>query len=345
MTIEQRGTKFRIKQMVDGKVYTVTVDHKPKKAEAQALISAQIQKCPKSVKNMKLEDACKNYNKAKSNIVSPSTIMGYESIIKNIPESYAETYISVFTSASLQELANEWAKSNSPKTVKNRIGYVYTVLKYHDILLKQPTTPQNIKEPPYIPTEDEVSRILDYLEPTQYWVGMMLGTLALRRSEILALTMDDLNGNMLTINKAMVPSNTKADGYVIKATKTAASIRTIPLPDEVVARINEQGFIYNGEPGGLYKALKRAQRDLNIRSFSFHKLRHFFASYAHQNGFKEKQLQEFAGWADSSRIMRQVYMHAMDMENAKKSMSDMIGSLGQSEKIIPKFIPENSETQ
>ena len=51
--------------------------------------------------------------------------MGYESIIKNIPENYAETYISMFTSASLQELANEWAKSNSPKTVKNRIGYVY----------------------------------------------------------------------------------------------------------------------------------------------------------------------------------------------------------------------------
>ena len=62
MTIEKRGNKYRIKQMVDGKVYTVTVDHKPKNKEAQLLISAQIQKCPKSIINMKLEDACKNYH-------------------------------------------------------------------------------------------------------------------------------------------------------------------------------------------------------------------------------------------------------------------------------------------
>lgn len=328
MTIEKRGNTWRIKEMVNGKVYYVNVDHEPDKKEARRLIDAVTLRNPKCVTNMNLTDACRAYNNAKSNIVSPSTIMGYESIIRNIPEKYAKKYISTFISATLQELANEWAKNIAPKTVKNRVGYVYTVLKYHDIELKQPTTPQNIKEPPYIPTSKEVEQVLAYLKPTKYWVGTMLGVFGLRRSEILALTMDDLNGNTLTVNKASVPATTKADSFVTKSTKTSASIRTVVLPDNVVERIHEQGFIYKGEPGGLYKALKRAQRDLGIKSFTFHKLRHFFASYAHQNGYTDKQIQEMGGWVDGSRIMKMVYQHAMDLDTAKKSMAKKLGSLG-----------------
>ena len=328
MTIRQRGKSYRIEQIVDGKRYSVTIDHKPKKAEAQSLIEAQIRKNVKSVGNMKLTDACRSYNDAKNNIVSPATIMGYESIIRNIPNKYANTYIRAFTSAMVQELSNEWSKTTAPKTVKNRVGYIYTVLKFHDIEIKQPTTPQNIKEPPYIPTSEEIEKVLTYLKDTRYWVGVMLGVFGLRRSEILALTMDDLNGNILTVNKASVPSGTKSDSFVTKSTKTAASIRSVVLPDNVVERINEQGFIYKGEPGGLYKALKRAQRDLGIPYFTFHKLRHFFASFAHQNGYTDKQIQEMGGWTDGSRIMKLVYMHALDMENAKTSMADKLGSLG-----------------
>lgn len=328
MTIRQRGKSYRIEQMVDGKRYSVTIDHKPKKAEAQSLIEQEIRKSPKKVGNMTLADACRAYNNAKSNIVSPSTLVGYESIIRNIPDKYAKKYISSFTSASIQELCNAFSENASPKTVKNRIGYIYTVLKFHDIEVKQPTTPQNIKKPPYIPTSEEVEKILAYLKPTRYWVGTMLGIFGLRRSEILALTLDDLNGNILTVNKAYVPSGTKSDSFVIKSTKTTASIRTVVLPDNVVERIHEQGFIYKGEPGGMYKALRRAQRDLGIPNFQFHKLRHFFATYAHQNGYTDKQIQEMGGWTDGSRIMKMVYQHAMDMDNAKKSMAEKLGSLG-----------------
>lgn len=128
-------------------------------------------------------------------------------------------------------------------------------------------------EPPYIPTSEEIEKVLTYLKDTRYWVGVMLGVFGLRQSEILALTMDDLNGNILTVNKASVPSGTNSDSFVTKSTKTAASLRSVVLPDNVVERIHEQGFIYKGD--GLYKALKRAQRDLGIQHFTFHKLIHF----------------------------------------------------------------------
>ena len=181
MAIRQLGkNSYLIEQMVDNKRYSVTVDHKPKKAEAQALIEAQIRKDVKS---------------------------------------------------------------------------------------------DMIKEPPYIPTSEEIEKVLTYLKDTRYWVGVMLGVFGLRQSEILALTMDDLNGNILTVNKASVPSGTKSDSFVTKSTKTAASLRSIVLPDNVVERIHEQGFIYKGDD--LSKALKRAQRDLGIPHFTFHKLIHF----------------------------------------------------------------------
>ena len=71
----------------------------------------------------------------------------------------------------------------------------------------------------------------------------------------------------------------------------------------------------------------KVQKQLGIQHFPLHKMRHFFASYLHNLGYSDKQIQEAGGWRDGSNIMRVVYQHAMDMENAKKKMSDSIISL------------------
>ena len=336
MTIEKlKSGSYRIKQMVNGQMYRVTVDHKPKKAEAEALIQSVIQKPKKKVVNLTLSEACRAYNESRSNILSPATLMGYESTIRNIPDGY-DRFLSEYNSALLQALSNEWSKDCSPKTVKNRVGYIYTVLKFHDIEIRQATTPQNIKETPYIPTEEEVSAVLNRMKDTKYWAATMLGVQGLRRSEILALTLEDLNGNVLTINKALVPTTKKGE-YVVKSTKTSASTRKIVIPDSVADRIREQGFVYKGDPGGLIKNLTRIQKELGIKHFTFHKLRHFFASY--MNGkLTDKQIQEIGGWRDGSRIMKIVYQHAMDMESAKATAASL------TEKLSTKLSTNEEET-
>lgn len=324
MTIEKlKSGSYRIKQMVNGKTYRVTLDHKPKKAEAEALIQKAIQKPIKSTKHT-LISACKAYNASKANILSPATIMGYESIIRNIPKRY-DIPITQFDNPTLQSLVNEWSANCSPKTVGNRAGYVFTVLKFNDIDVKQPTTPMKQKETPYIPTEEEVKAVLSVLKG-QYWIACMLGIMGLRRSEILALDIDDLSDdNILTINKAMVP--TKDKEYVIKSTKTSASTREIPIPENLADAIRDQGYIYKGDAGGMLKNLTRAQKQLGIKHFSFHKLRHFFASFAMQNGYTQKQIQETGGWADGSRIMAITYQHAMKLKEAQRSMAQDISNL------------------
>jgi integrase len=229
------------------------------------------------------------------------------------------------TNETLQAIVNDYAPGHSSKTVKNMSCFIVSVLSAHNITLKSPTLPQTERKSPYIPTKEDVSRIFEYLSGTKYEVPITLAALGLRRSEICALTIDDLNGNVLRINKALVQD--KAGKWVVKTTKTTASTRTIIIPDELADLIREQGCVYEGFPAMIYKHLKMAQNDLGIPSFTLHKLRHFFASYMHDLGYTDKQIQEAGGWRDGSRVMKIVYQHAMDMDEAKKGMSDSIGRL------------------
>ena len=68
------------------------------------------------------------------------------------------------------------------------------------------------------------------------------------------------------------------------------------------------------------------QDKLGIPHFSFHKMRHFFASYMHDLGYSDKQIQEMGGWK-TDRVMKTVYTHAMEMEQAKISAANDMGAL------------------
>ena len=139
-----------------------------------------------------------------------------------------------------------------------------------------------------------------------------------------ALTIDDLDGNKLTINKAKVKDvNNK---WVIKTTKTVDSTRTIIIPDDLADRIREKGYIYKYIPGSICRALERAEKEAGIPNFPLHKLRHFFASFLHNKGYTDKQIQEMGGWK-SNNVLQTIYKHAMDMDNAKKKAADDLSSI------------------
>ena len=66
------------------------------------------------------------------------------------------------------------------------------------------TLPQKRKFDRNMPTTDDVKRILDASKGTKYHIPFQLAVLGMRRSEICAATIDDLNGNILSINKATI---------------------------------------------------------------------------------------------------------------------------------------------
>ena len=324
MNIQQLPSgHYRIRQMQDGITYTVIVDHKPTKNEATILLSEIIKKRPTRA-NMTFDDACVAYIDSKSNVLSPKTLLEYTANRRKVPEEFSKKHITTITSLDVQKLVNDWSARLAPKTVANYAGFVMSVLKSVDIDIKPPKLPQKIRKPIYIPTVDDVKVLQKHFEGGKYEVAFFLACRGLRRSEICALTLDDLDGRVLTIDKALVQNVDKQ--WVIKTTKTPDSTRTIKLPDEIVAKIHKQGFIYQGNPDNFYKRIIKAQDKYGLPHFQLHKLRHFFASYMHDLGYSDKQIIESGGWK-TDNVMKKVYQHAMNMDETKEKMSDDIAKL------------------
>lgn len=304
--------------MSNGRMYRITLDHRPTNSEAVKLMAKEINRMPVSASNMTFDDAAKVYIASKSNVLSPATIRGYNIILRNLPADFLTTHIYDITSMTVQTNVNNLVgMGKSPKTIRNYSSFIITVLKSAEIDVKPPTLPQKEKKSPYIPSAGDIKKLFEAVKGTDIEAAIILATLSLRRSEIAALTPDDIKGNVLTVNKALVPG---ADGkWVLKATKTTDSTRDIIIPQELADLIKERGYIYNKMPDSLNDDLYRAQDAAGVPRFSLHKLRHFFASYMHDQGFSDKQIQEMGGWKTDS-IMKTVYQHAMEMDKAKQDM-------------------------
>lgn len=324
MTIEKHGNKWRIRQTVDGHLYMISVDHKPTKAEAMTLMSAEFSHPTAYKPDHTFADAAEVYINSKNNVLSPSTIRGYNIILKGLPEGFRSARLGTITAMMVQTTINDLAAKKTPKTVKNWASFIMAVLRSADLDIKQPKLPQKEKKSPYIPTEDDVKAIFAAVKNTQYEVPYALASLGLRLSELCALQLSDLDGCILHITKALVMG--EDDELVLKAPKTTDSTRDIVIPSDLADLIRQQGFIYKGQPQSLTKHLYILQDKLGMPRFSIHKLRHFFASYMHQQGFTDKQIQEAGGWR-TDNIMKTVYQHAMEMDAAKQAMAGKISGL------------------
>lgn len=327
MTIRKRSGKYQLREMRNGKVYTLTValERAPSKKDAEALIKPLIDADASVSISASFLDACKGYIKAKSNILSPSSLRRYNQYINSLPDTLSKAQIGTIGKPMIQAEINRFSSNHAPKTVSNYYGFLSAVLNFYGKEIKGIVLPQKEKKTPYIPTKEEVSAIFNEIKGTPFEVPILLSAMGLRRSEICAAQAEDLSeDNVLTINKALVENERKE--WVIKTTKTTDSTRTIVLPEYLADLIRKQGYVYNGFPGSIRSHLILVQKKLGIERFSLHKMRHFFASYMHDLGYSDKQIQEAGGWK-TNNIMKTVYQHAMDMDEAKRKMSDNIGDL------------------
>lgn len=329
MKIEKRGSGYRIRKTYKGKTYTVSVSNKPTKAEAVDLINKKIARSGYSaVYNMTFKEAVEAYCELKSNILSPSTIVGYKKSLRQLSDAFCGTKLNDIDQLKVQKEINDLSGSLAPKTVRNANGLIAAVIKtYRNGLRFDIKLPQKKKYEAVIPTTDEIKQILEHVKDTDYWVPFNLAILSLRRSEICALTPLDLEGNILTVNKAKIQNDQKK--WIIKEyLKTEESVRSIYIPTEVADRIRSQGYIFTQHPERLLDHLHQAQKDLGIESFRFHDLRHYFASYAHTMGIPDKYIQQQGGWK-TDHVMKNVYRHAMQEEitDMQKQYADKISAM------------------
>lgn len=323
MKIEKRDSgNYRIRKMYKGQMYTVSFDHKPTQKEAMLAMAEELQKVQTKHQSMDFRTAAEKYIISKQNVLSPSTIRLYRVTLNVLSSHFTSINIHDITVMDIQVEINRLAKNHSPKTVRNYHGFISAVLGAFRPEMKIYTTlPQKVKNEPYIPSDDDVKRILDCAKGTEYEIPIILACYGLRRSEICALQPDDLDGNMLHINKAKVFAG---DGkWVEKGTKTTSSTREIFIPAQVADLIREKGYVFKGHPNSISDYLGRIEDRLEIPRFTMHKLRHYFASKMSALNVPEADIMRMGGW-ETDHVMKSVYRHSMMErdEQAKKEAAE-----------------------
>lgn len=161
----------------------------------------------------------------------------------------------------------------------------------------------------------------------------------LRIGELCALKWDDIsleNGTIYIhqiIQRIQIHDTpNKKTAVLIMTPKSKCSIRTIPIPSNVVqllkdTSITKKGYLVTGteehylEPRTMQLHFKRVLEQANLRQVNFHALRHTFATRCVEVGFDIKSLSEILGHSNVTITMDR-YVHP-SMELKKENMQKL----------------------
>lgn len=284
-----------------------------KKAEAMATAWAldkqtYVQSGSKSISNL-IDD----YISSKTNVLSPTTLTSYRSLKKNLFTDILDLKIDALENDAVQKWINSISVNHSPKTVRNAFGLLTATLDmYYPSKIIRVQLPQKKRTNIYTPSDRDIWALLDYfsddIEMTKAIYLAAFGTL--RRSEICALTSDDVSGRKIYVNKACVKIN--KDAWCIKTTKTLSSTRSVILPQFVIDLFPKNGKIVNVEhPDIISGRFIKAMRKLNLPHFRFHDLRHYSASIMHAINIPDQYIMQRGGWS-SDRTLKDIYRGTLD---------------------------------
>jgi integrase len=268
-----------------------------------------------------VEEAIRQYINNKSNVLSPSTVKSYEINLRNHYKYIRNKKLSALTSADVQKEINLESNKLSPKSLRNIYGLLCSAVKAFcpDKMLVF-DYPAKIKAEINIPSKDEIQALVDNAPNEAVKAGIMLAAyMGLRRSEICALTWNDIDfDNMrLSVNKAVVMDNNNI--YVTKTTKTTGSTRVLDIPDIILSVLSSlpqnTNTALNLLPHNLSDGFYTATRRTKIKC-RFHDLRHYYASVMLMLGVPDKYAMERMGHS-SNNMLKTVYQHTFSDKQAQ----------------------------
>lgn len=263
------------------------------------------------------KEAYDGYIASKKNVLSPNTIQTYNdySVYYNDINAYPLQNI---TNAMLQNFVNKLCEKHKPKTVKNIYGLITAIFALYlpDRRLVV-TLPKNVSSDNYIPSENDINKLLEAAKGTELLTPIELAVFAtMRLSEITALDLEHIEDDMIHIEYAMA---LKDGEYVKKAPKTMKGNRWASCPPFVIERIRNRGYVTKLTSREITCRYRRLIKKLKFeKSFTFHSLRHYSASKQHALGIPDLYIMEQAGW-ESDIMLKKVYGHALKEERRKNS--------------------------
>ena len=220
------------------------------------------------------------------------------------------------------DVLNEWIdtlrdKGLKARTIKNAWYLVRaslkSVLPLSRVIDFDVDLPTMSKTKVVVPTEEDIKKLVDYLKKTdrRFYIAVMLAAFGtLRRSEICALTAEDVDrvNNIIRVNKALVEDY--RGGYTVKTTKTEGSTREVLFPAFVIKELPEEGQVVDVLPQWISENFNHLLKELDIPHFRFHDLRHYSASIMHYLGAPNETIMQRGDWA-SDHALNEHYRGSM----------------------------------
>lgn len=246
--------------------------------------------------------------------LSPSTIGGYENVLRNRFKGYMKRRVKDITSWT--GMVDDELKVCSSKTTKNAWSVVSAALKHAKIPRTEEVSAGKKKKvkPTVLDPEDELPTFLHATIGHRYELEILLGLHSLRMSEILGLKWEniDLEKNCITVSGAIV--NDGHGNMVYKEeNKTEESERTVPI---MIPRLRElleekqksSGFVTTITHSMLARALHTICKHNDLPQFNVHKLRHIFASLCYFKGVPILVTMRLGGWKNP-QVVQEIYTH------------------------------------
>lgn len=288
--------------MIDGQSYSFT--HADKKTVVR-MASDFADDYRRKMDNPTLLERMREYVAENEERLSPSTVRSYNGMIRMIEERSPRIANKRLSAITEQDVSDIVRPLRTLKTKRNYVNFIHACTGKSAGKLTGVSSKRV-----HVPTELEVKGLLQIFRNTELEVPIMLAAYGgLRRGEICALRMSDIDGDFVHVSKAVVRDPLGA--WVTKDPKTASSVRSVLLPHFVIERIREQGYITHLLPSQVSNRFWKKQRNLGIPPYCFHSLRHFHASYLHYLNIPDAYIMQRGGWSTPS-VMQSIYRHALE---------------------------------
>ena len=271
-----------------------------------------------TAEHMTVGEAVDGYIALKKNVLSPSTIYGYEVIRRNRLQSIMNIAIDKLNSVVLQRAINEDAAHMSRKSINEAKNLVMSALKMYGVRTEfHVTLPPKQPKIKKLPTPEQVVQLV---RGTDIELPCLLALwLSLRISEVRGLQFGDVKDGVLTVQRSKLALANK--DVVREVNKTYTSTRQLALPPylldliEAVPHTSDEDFIVPISYQVIRSHLTKLAQAKGY-SLTFHQLRHLCASLMLSLGIPDKYAMERGGWATNATL-KNVYQHTFSEERRR----------------------------
>ena len=284
--------------------------------------------------------------------IRPSTLYGYEMIVKNQIKPYlGERSLSALTTNEIQKFYNVIKKqgrvhsdrTHGTELADSMVRKIHMLLHesldiavQHRLLINNPTNgttiPKNNYPAKQILNDEQLNRFMEVIKSDEKWYDFFYTeiTTGLRKGEICGLRWEDFDEHNGTLKIRRSVGRLRNGELPIGSTKTETGIREIILPPSTTklllkrkeSAVSDWIFpnFYKPEqpinPQSAYTHLKVLLKRAKLPLIRFHDLRHTFSTHAIAGGVDAKTLSGILGHTNASFTL-DTYTH-IDDRYAKK---------------------------